>query len=164
MASPLAARPPLAVGDEAPMFSGHDQDGNRWRLRSHIGKSVVLVYFYPKDDTRGCTMEACGLRDRMPDFKQRDVAVVGISFDNAASHKNFTFKYNLNFPLLADTSGEIADAYGARLGPDKKMTRRVSFLIGLNGKIIHITDSPDPDVHLREMRAAVEALNGRTFP
>ena len=103
MASPLAARPPLAVGDEAPMFSGHDQDGHRWSLRSHIGKSVVLLYFYPKDDTRGCTMEACGLRDRMPDFKQRDVAVVGVSFDNAASHKNFTFKYNLNFPLLADT-------------------------------------------------------------
>jgi peroxiredoxin Q/BCP len=163
-ATPLSAKAPLGIGDLAPSFSGRDQDGNKWRLGAELGKQIVLLYFYPRDDTRGGAVEACGLRDRMTDLKLRDVAVFGVSFDNRSSHKNFAFKYNLNFPLLADTHGRIADAYGARLGPDQKMARPVSFLIGLNGKIIHITDSPDPDVHLREMQSAIEHLNGKAFP
>jgi peroxiredoxin Q/BCP len=163
-ATPLLATFPLTVGDQAPLFTGHDQDGKKWSLKPQIGQRIVLLYFYPKDDTRGCTAEACGLRDKMLELKQRDVEVIGISFDNATSHKDFAFKYNLNFPLLADTTGKIADAYGARMGADKNMARRVSFLIGLNGKIIHITDSPDPDVHVREMMSAIGHLNGSTFP
>jgi thioredoxin-dependent peroxiredoxin len=163
-ASPLLAKSPLTVGDEAPLFSGHDQDGNKFNLKSQIGKSIVLLYFYPKDDTRGCTAEACGLRDKMTEFKQRDVEVIGVSFDDADSHQKFVFKYNLNFPLLTDTKGEIADAYGVRMGPDKNMARRVSFLVGLNGKIIHITDSPDPAVHLREMTEAIGHMEGKTWP
>jgi peroxiredoxin Q/BCP len=160
----LLAKPPLQEGDMAPLVSGHDQDGNSWNLNSKFGKEIVLLYFYPKDDTQGCTAEACGLRDKMNGFKQRDVEVVGVSFDNAESHQRFVFKYNLNFPLLADTKGEIADAYGVRLGPDKKMARRVSFLIGLNGRIVHITDSPDAAVHLREMQAAIAHLEGKPTP
>ena len=129
-----------------------------------IGKEIVLLYFYPKDDTKGCTAEACSLRDKMIDFKQRGVAVVGVSFDNAESHQRFAFKYNLNFPLLADTHGKIADAYGVRMGGDKKMDRRVSFLIGLDGKIIHVTDSPDPDVHVKELATAMSKLGGKVSP
>jgi peroxiredoxin Q/BCP len=165
-ATPLLANLPLTEGDQAPLVSGHDQDGKKWNLKSQIGKEIVLLYFYPKDDTRGCTAEACGLRDKMTDLKLRDVEVVGVSFDNAASHQQFIFKYDLNFPLLADTKGKIADAYGVRAGtgPERNMARRVSFLIGLNGRIVHITDSPDPAVHLREMQAAIAQLEGKTWP
>ncbi|HUD45642.1 MAG TPA: peroxiredoxin [Candidatus Baltobacteraceae bacterium] len=163
-ATPLLATVALEEGNVAPLFTGHDQDGKKFNLKSEIGKQIVLLYFYPKDDTRGCTAEACGLRDRMLDFKQRDVEVVGVSFDNAESHQQFVFKYNLNFLLLADTKGEIADAYGVRATPNGKMARRVSFLIGLNGRIVHITDSPDPAVHLREMQEAIGHLEEKTWP
>jgi peroxiredoxin Q/BCP len=148
----------LRDGDSAPRFTGHDQDGKKFKLNSLIGKEVVLLYFYPKDDTGGCTAEACGLRDNMVELKRRGVEVIGVSFDKADSHKKFSFKYDLNFPLLADTDGKIADAYGVRMGPGIKMTRRASFLIGLNGKIVHITDSPDPMVHLREMEATINTI------
>jgi thioredoxin-dependent peroxiredoxin len=160
-ATQLLAVVPLAVGDYAPRFIGHDQDGKKFELKSKVGKEIVLLYFYPKDDTGGCTAEACGLRDKMIDLKRRDVEVVGVSFDDAESHQKFIFKYNLNFPLLADPKGEIADAFGVRMGPEKKMDRRVSFLIGLDGRIVHITDSPDPAVHLREMLDAIAVLEGK---
>ena len=164
IATPLRAELPLKVGDMAPLVSGHDQDGNSWALKDKIGKSVVLLYFYPKDDTQGCTTEACGLRDDMNHLKHSGVEVAGVSFDSAESHKKFIFKYNLNFPLLSDTSGTIADAYGARGGDLKEMDRRISFLIGLDGKIIHITDSPDPAVHLKELQEAVTALGAKASP
>jgi peroxiredoxin Q/BCP len=289
-----AALPLLAVplvlahaGQEAPLFAGQDQDGNHWKLSDHIGKGVVFLYFYPKDDTAGCTAEACSLRDNMVELKQAGVDVVGVSFDDKDAHKNFIFKYNLDFPLLADTDGVIADAYGARMGDYKKldsstfsadeikdlsglidrlkgqsdpasaflwkslakpeqsllrsyqptspgskeaqevvvqalqkimggpsiykikrfkgvslrpettelikqsptgiklvrlnrllledaypaeltrnqnMDRRVSFLIGLDGKIIHVTDSPDPAVHLKELATAMAKLRSKDSP
>ena len=121
---------------------------------------MVLLYFYPKDDTPGCTKEACGFRDRMADLKKDKVEVIGVSFDSSASHQKFITKYNLNFPLLADTDGKIADAYGVKM-TDKNMARRVSFLIGLDGKIAHVTDTPSADTHLSEMKEAVEKLNKR---
>jgi peroxiredoxin Q/BCP len=99
----------------------------------------------------------------MTDFKQRDVQVIGVSFDDADSHQRFIFKYNLNFPLLVDTKGKITDLYGVRMD-HKDMDRRVSFLIAPDGRIVHITDSPDPAVHLREMQGAVAHLEGKTFP
>jgi|SRR5665213_1855968 len=155
---------PLQVGDKAPLIEGKDQDGTKWKLSKEIGKDVILLYFYPKDDTKGCTKEACSLRDRMTDFKADGIEVVGVSFDNADSHRRFIFKYSLNFPLLVDTEGKIADAYGTRRETGKKIDRRVSFLIGLDGRIIHITDSPDPAVHLVEMQHAIKNLQGKTSP
>jgi peroxiredoxin Q/BCP len=145
------------VGDKAPLISGKDQDGKEWNLADVIGKKIVLLYFYPKDDTPGCTKEACGLRDRMSDLKKDDVQVIGVSFDSGESHKAFIAKYTLNFPLLADTDGKIADVYGARMGANNR-ARRVSFLIGLDGRIAHITDNKDADVHLTEMQQAVQKL------
>jgi peroxiredoxin Q/BCP len=145
------------AGDKAPLIAGKDQDGKPWNLADDLGKKVVLLYFYPKDDTPGCTKEACGFRDRIADLKQDSVQVIGISFDSGESHQKFIAKYNLNFPLIADTDGKIADAYGVRM-PGKDMARRVSFLIGLDGKIVHVTDSPNADVHLNEMKAAAEKL------
>jgi peroxiredoxin len=120
----------LKTGDPAPKFEGIDQDGKPWKLTDHLGKEVVLVYFYPKDDTPGCTTEACGLRDRMGDLNKDRVVVVGVSFDSPDSHKKFIAKYHLNFPLLADT----------------------------DGKLIHITDNASATVHLEEMQAAVAQL------
>src|SRR5262245_52583896 len=94
------------AGDKAPQIQGKDQDGKTWKLSDHVGKEVVLLYFYPKDDTPGCTKQACGLRDRMGDLQKEKVAVVGVSFDSAESHQKFREKHHLNFPLLADTDGK----------------------------------------------------------
>ena len=145
------------VGDKAPLVEGKDQNGNTWKLADEIGKKVVLLYFYPKDDTPGCTKEACGFRDRIEDLKKDKVEVIGVSFDSAESHQKFISKYYLNFPLLVDTDGKIAEAYGTKMA-DRKMSRRVSFLIGLDGKIVHETDVPQAETHLSEMKAAVAKL------
>jgi peroxiredoxin Q/BCP len=146
------------IGDKAPLIQGKDQDGKTWKLSDHVGKQAVLLYFYPKDDTPGCTKQACGLRDRMGDLKKDNVEVVGVSFDSPESHQKFITKHNLNFTLLADTDGKIADTYGVRREPGKNMARRASFLIGLDGKIAHVTDVPSADVHLAEMKEAVAKL------
>jgi thioredoxin-dependent peroxiredoxin len=145
------------VGDKAPLVIGKNQNGKMWKLANSIGKKIVLLYFYPKDDTPGCTKEACGLRDRRDELKQDQVEVVGVSFDSPKSHQKFIEKYKLNFPLLTDTDGKIAEAYGVRI-PGKNFARRVSFLIGLDGRIVHVTDSPQADAHLSEMKDAIAKL------
>ena len=149
------ARP--KVGDKAPAVTGKTDKGKTWKLEEAVGKKTVLLYFYPKDDTPGCTKEACGFRDSMGDLKKDGVEVVGVSFDSEQSHQKFMEKYSLNFSLLADTDGKIADAYGVRV-PGKSVARRVSFLIGKDGRIAHVTDSPQADVHLSEMKEAVAKL------
>jgi peroxiredoxin Q/BCP len=156
--SPAGTSTMPKVGDQAPLVEGKVQDGKTWKLADEIGKTVVLLYFYPKDDTPGCTKEACGFRDRISDLKKDNVQVIGVSFDSGESHRKFIAKHDLNFPLIADTDGKIADAYGVRMA-GKDMDRRVSFLIGRDGKIAHITDSPSAEVQLSEMKAAVEKLN-----
>jgi peroxiredoxin Q/BCP len=154
-AATFAAMP--KVGDTAPSFEGQDQDGKTVKLADLAGKKIVLLYFYPKDFTGGCTKEACGFRDRMRDLQTNNVEVIGVSFDSADSHKQFITKYNLNFTLLADTDGKIADLYGARMA-GKNMDNRVSFLIGLDGKIVHVTDAGNPDIHFNEMKDAIAGL------
>jgi peroxiredoxin Q/BCP len=151
------ARPPR-VGDMAPLVTGRNQDDKTWRLASLIGKKIVVLYFYPKDDSPACTKEACGFRDRMGELKKDNVEVIGVSFDSPESHQQFIEKSKLNFPLIADTDGKVADAFGARAGAGKKVARRVSFLIGLDGKVAHITESPQADTHLNEMKDAVAKL------
>lgn len=145
------------VGDIAPLVEGKDQAGNPWRLADEAGKKVVLLYFYPKDDTPGCTKEACGLRDQMADLTRENVQVVGVSFDSQESHQNFIAKYKLNFSLISDPEGKIAESFGAG-ATGGKVARRVSFLIGLDGRIVHITDTPNADTHLAEMKDAVGKL------
>jgi peroxiredoxin Q/BCP len=147
------------VGDKAPLVEGKDQNGKDWKLSDDIGKKVVLLYFYPKDETPGCTTEACGFRDSIDSLKADNVEVVGVSFESGESHVKFISKYKLNFPLLADSDGTIADAYGVRMN-GRAMAKRVSFLIGLDGKIVHVTDSPDAEKHLTEMKAAAAKLKG----
>ena len=145
------------VSDQAPLVEGKDQDGKTWKLSDLVGKKLVLLYFYPKDDTPGCTKEACGFRDQIGDLQKENVEVIGVSFDSTDSHQKFISKFHLNFPLVADTDGKIADAYGVRM-TGRNMDRRVSFLIGLDGKIVHVTDTMNADTHLTEMKQAVEKL------
>jgi len=148
----------LKVGDKAPLFQGMDQDGKPWTLEDRLGKHNIVLYFYPKDNTPGCTTEACGMRDQMSDLKKKDTEVVGVSFDSAESHQQFRKQHNLNFTLLTDPDGKIADLYGARRSPEAKIARRVSFLIDKQGQIAHITDTNTAPVHLEEMKAAVSEL------
>ena len=145
------------VGEKAPLVTGKNEKGKTWKLADAAGKKIVLLYFYPKDNTPGCTKEACGLRDQMDTLKKDKVQVIGVSFDNEESHQRFIEQHKLNFPLLADTDGKIADAFGVRAN-GKNIARRVSFLIGLDGKIAHVTDSPQADVHLSEMKEAIVKL------
>jgi peroxiredoxin Q/BCP len=154
-ASALADMP--KVGDVAPAFQGTDQNGNSIKSSDIVGKKVVLLYFYPKDFTGGCTKEACGFRDRMGDLQKDNVKVIGVSFDSVDKHKAFEQKYNLNFTLLADPDGKIVDAYGTRM-MGMKMSSRVSFLIGLDGKIVHVTNAGSPQVHFDQMKAAIDSL------
>jgi peroxiredoxin Q/BCP len=148
------------AGDTAPLFTGQNQDGKTVMMSNLIGKKIVLLYFYPKDNTPGCTKEACGFRDRMGELQKDNVEVIGVSFDSAGSHKQFIAQYKLNFTLLADADGKIADAYGVRM-EGKNMARRVSFLIGLDGKIVHVTDASNPDLHFNEMKDAIAGLKKR---
>jgi len=145
------------AGDTAPLFTGQDQDGKTLKLNSLIGKKIVLLYFYPKDNTPGCTKEACGFRDRMSGLQTNNVEVIGVSFDSAESHQKFIADYKLNFRLLSDPDGKIVDAYGVQV-VGRKMARRVSFLIGLDGKIVHVTNAGNPDTHFSEMKDAIAGL------
>jgi peroxiredoxin Q/BCP len=146
------------AGDTAPAFQGVDQNGQTVKSSDIVGKKIVLLYFYPKDFTGGCTKEACGFRDRMGDLQKDNVQVIGVSFDSADSHSKFAAKYGLGFTLLADTDGKIADAYGTRMKM-MNMSNRVSFLIGLDGKIVHVTNAGNPQTHFDEMQAAIATLH-----
>ncbi|HTR40168.1 MAG TPA: peroxiredoxin [Pseudomonadales bacterium] len=153
----------LKAGDTAPAFSGVDQNGKTVNSSDIVGKKIVLLYFYPKDFTGGCTKEACGFRDRMAELQKDNVELIGVSFDSSDSHKAFAAKYDLSFELIADTNGKITDAYGVRMKDkntmqDKNMSNRVSFLIGTDGKIVHVTNSGNPQVHFDEMQAAIASL------
>ena len=154
-ATAFAAMP--KAGDAAPSFTGTDQDGKTFKLSDLVGKKIVLLYFYPKDFTGGCTKEACGFRDRMGELQTNNVEVIGVSHDSVDSHKKFADTYKLNFTLVADPDGKIIAAYDAKM-PVVSMAKRVSFLIGLDGKIVHVTDAGNPDIHFNEMKDAIAGL------
>ena len=145
----------LKTGDSAPSFSLFDQNGKIHKLSDYKGK-YVLLYFYPKDDTPGCTIEACTLRDNWNQFKKAKLNVLGISVDNVKSHDKFVKKYNLPFTLLADEEKKVVNAYGV-WGPKTFMgklfqgTARSSFLIDPKGKIAKIYEKVKPDEHAEEV-------------
>ena len=145
------------AGDVAPPFSGTDQNGKTVNLADFAGKKMVLLYFYPKDFTGGCTKEACGFRDRVADLQTNDVVVIGVSHDTADSHAKFAEKYNLNFSLLPDPDGTIIKAYGVKMFA-LSVAKRVSFLIGKDGKIVHVTEAASPQTHFAEMQEAIDGL------
>ena len=152
----------LKVGNKAPDIALSDQDGKPRKLSDMIGK-WVLVYFYPKDDTPGCTKEACGMRDSMSDLKKHHITVVGISTDSVKSHKKFAEKYDLPFTLLSDEEKKIVNAYGVWgkkkfMGREYMGTNRMSFLIGPDGKIAKIYEKVKPATHAGEVIADAAAL------
>ena len=148
----------LKAGDKAPAFSGVDQNGNAIALKDYKGKKVIL-YFYPKDDTPGCTAQACNLRDNYTALLAAGYQVIGVSKDSVKSHKKFENKYQLPFPLIADEEHSISDAYGI-WGERKFMGRtflgvhRTTFLIDEKGIIHHIISKPDTKNHTEEVLAA----------
>lgn len=143
----------LKVGDKAPTFEALDDTGKAWKSSDHVGKKIVVVYFYPADMTGGCTKQACGFRDKLGDLSKKGIEVVGVSGDTVASHVLFKQEYDLTFPLLADTEGKVASAFGVPVTPGEKKvnakfktgkeevlirnvtTARWTFVIDKDGKI-----------------------------
>jgi peroxiredoxin Q/BCP len=147
-----------AVGSAAPAFRLQDQNGEWHELQDYRG-SWLAVYFYPKDDTPGCTTEACNFRDNIYAFKAIGASVVGISVDDVESHKEFSTKYKLPFVILADEQGVTAEAYGVlRDWKVTKIAARESFLVNPEGVIVKHYEDVDPDDHTQEVLADLEAL------
>jgi peroxiredoxin Q/BCP len=145
----------LKVGNKAPAFSLPDQDGKIRSLSDYTGK-WVLLYFYPKDDTPGCTKQACALRDAFPKFKKMKAEVIGVSIDPVKRHAKFVEKYNLPFTLLADDEKKLVNVYGVWgkkkfMGREYMGTFRNSFLIGPDGRIVKIYEKVKPELHADEV-------------
>ncbi len=152
---------PLKEGDKAPEFALNDGEGNLVRSKDLRGKKFVL-YFYPKDDTPGCTKEACSFRDSFAKFKKGGIEVFGVSLDSEKSHQKFTKKFDLPFRLLADTDRKLSESFGT-YGQKKFMGRtymgvnRMTFLIDEKGKIKKIFSKVKPEAHAEEV---LEAFKG----
>jgi len=149
----------LTINTQAPDFTLPDQSGRLHSLSDYKGK-YVLLYFYPKDDTPGCTTEACGLRDRMEELNNLNIQVLGVSKDDSNSHKKFAEKHGLTFPLLADVEKVVMNAYdvwGERSFMGKKYmgVSRSSYLINPAGQIIKVYEKVKPATHAEEVAADV---------
>lgn len=145
----------LSVGDAAPDFATTDQNGQPLKLSDYRGKKVVL-YFYPKDDTSGCTAQACDLRDNYTDLRAAGYEVLGVSVDGEKSHQKFIGKYELPFSLIADTDKQVVEAYGvwqekSMYGRKYMGTARTTFLIDENGIITTIIDKVDTKKHTEQI-------------
>jgi peroxiredoxin Q/BCP len=145
----------LDIGANAPKFELPDQTGQTHKLSDYKGKTVVL-YFYPKDDTPGCTKQACEFRDTQASFKRKKAVVLGISPDAPKSHQKFVTKFDLNFPLLADEDKSVCNAYGVWklkkfMGREYMGVERSTFVIGPDGKLKNILRKVKPEGHAQEM-------------
>lgn len=152
----------LKVGKKAPSFALKDQNGEEQTLKQYAGKPL-LIYFYPKDDTPGCTKEACAIAEVYQDFKKVGVTVLGVSKDTSRSHKKFEEKYKLPFTLLADTKTEMIQAYEAwgeksMFGRKYMGTLRISYLIDEAGKILKVYPDVDPANHALELLKDIKTL------
>lgn len=152
----------IEAGQPAPEFSAVDDQGNTRRLSEYRGKPVVL-YFYPKDDTPGCTREACAFRDRQSELSARGAVVLGVSPDDVESHARFREKYQLNFPLLADPEHTLAEAYGAwreknMYGKKSMGIQRSTYLIGPDGVVARLWKKVSVDGHDQQVLEALEKL------
>lgn len=152
----------ISAGIPAPDFQLQDETGTVRSLAEFRGRALIL-YFYPKDDTPGCTKEACSFRDDTPEYEKAGVTILGVSPDTPKSHAKFKQKYHLTFPLLADEGHKIADQYGV-WGPKKFMGKsyegilRTTFLIGPDGTILRVFENVKPEGHSAEILAALHDL------
>ncbi len=161
-APPPPEASPIPVGRKAPAFRLQDQHGQTHTPADYAGRCVVL-YFYPKDDTPGCTTEACGFRDHEAALKKAGAVVLGVSPDDEESHGKFAAKFSLGFPLLADQDAKVAQKYG--VWQEKNMygrkymgVARTTYLIGPDGKVAHRWDKVKPKDHADQVLAAVTAV------
>ncbi|MDT7901380.1 MAG: peroxiredoxin [Acidianus sp.] len=146
----------VRIGDKAPLFEAISDDGDKIALSDFIGKHNIVLYFYPKDDTPGCTREACAFRDNWDLLKDYDVVVIGVSSDSVESHKRFKEKYKLPFILISDPDGKIRELYGAK---GFILPGRVTFVIDKNGIVRHIYKSQfNPANHVNEALKALEKI------
>jgi peroxiredoxin Q/BCP len=150
----------LKVGDAAPDFHLPSTEGREIALKEFRGKKNVVLYFYPKDDTPGCTKEACSFRDERPKFDKKDAVILGVSFDDLESHKKFAGKYKLPFPLLSDADKKIAEAYGvykekSMYGRTYMGIERSTFVIDKDGKIAQVYRKVKVDGHSDEILGAL---------
>lgn len=152
----------LSVGDKAPQFALSDTDGNKVKLSDFKGKKVVL-YFYPKDLTPGCTVEACAFRDDIGAFKKLGAVVLGVSADSEKTHQKFTSKHDLNFPLLADVNHEVSEAYGA--WQEKSMygrkywgIARITYIIDEKGKVAKAYEKVKVASHSEDVIADIKSM------
>jgi len=153
----------LKEGDKAPAFSLATSEGTTAKLSDYKGRKLVL-YFYPKDDTPGCTKEACGFRDNLPHFEKIDAAILGVSKDSVAKHEKFITKYDLNFPLASDEDGKTCEAYGtwvekSMYGRKYMGIDRATFLIDENGKIARIWRKVSVTGHIEDVMKAIKDLD-----
>jgi peroxiredoxin Q/BCP len=149
----------LKTGSDAPDFSLKDADGKVHKLSGYRGKTVAL-YFYPKDDTRGCTAEACNLRDNYETLLTRGLVILGVSYDDSASHRSFRDKHNLPFALLSDTEKKVAELYGAKpalIG--SIMPKRITYLIDSEGKVMHVFESVDTGNHTAQILKVLDSAS-----
>jgi thioredoxin-dependent peroxiredoxin len=147
----------LKIGDMAPDFEGPTTINTQLRLGDFLGKKNVVLYFYPKDDTRQCTIEACSFRDNLQPIRALWTEVIGVSVDTVESHKRFSEKHGLNFPLISDRDKQISKAYGA-LSEDGLEAKRMTFLIDRKGRIAKIFANVDVAKHTNEIVEALKLL------
>lgn len=145
---------PLTVGTTAPDFTAKDTNGKTVKLSDYAGKTIVL-YFYPKDDTPGCTKQACSFRDYYADFQSKDITVFGVSMDDEASHQAFTEKFSLPFPLLVDSDGTLTKAFDVDGGGYSK---RVTYVIDGEGTIIKVYATVSTATHATDVLAELAAV------
>jgi peroxiredoxin Q/BCP len=152
------ASEPMAVGDAVPEFELSDQSGQLHSLEDYRDQWVVL-YFYPKDQTPGCTTEACEFRDNIFEFKRLNAQVLGVSLDDVESHKKFADKYDLPFPLLADIEGKVSEAYGVKTRMfGMKMAKRQTFVISPDGTLAKHYEKVDVDEHSKQVIADLQEM------
>jgi len=148
----------VKAGDSAPEFEAVTSEGTKLGLKDLVGKKNIVLYFYPKDDTPGCTKEACSFRDNIQAVRKMGAEVVGVSVDGVESHKKFTSKYNLPFPLISDKEKRIATAYGV-LKDTGTSASRVTFIIDKSGKVAKVFPTVDVTKHTQEVIEALKAIS-----
>lgn len=146
----------LKVGDQVPSFSLLDQDGKMFDIKDFVGKENLVIYFYPKDDTPGCTKQACSFRDSFSQFETLNATVIGISSDSVESHREFADKYQLQFSLLSDTEGKVRALFGVKNDVLGLIPGRVSYIVDKNGVIISIYNNQFGSV--KHIENALEVL------
>jgi len=148
----------LKIGDKVPHFTAKDNEGNSFDSQNFVGQKPLVIYFYPKDDTQGCTAQACGFRDQYEDFKDLGAEVIGISSDSEKSHKKFAEKYELPFILLSDNDKTIRKMFGVESDFWGLLPGRTTYVVDKSGVIVYVFDSTSAVLHIPNAFEAVKNM------